>query len=131
MLGRLHVLAIHQQFLIELLAGPESHELDFNIAPRFESREPDHVLSKIGDSDRVAHVEVKDVAAPACSRGLKHELYRFRNGHEEADDLGMGDGHRSTHFNLALKDRHNAAATAEHVAKPHCCELGRATAHRQ
>ena len=91
----------------------------------------DHGAGQVGDAHRLAHVEHEHVAAARHRTGLHDELGRFRDEHEVANDVGVGDGDRPARRDLAAEQRHHRARGTEHVAEAdHREHRARAVAHR-
>ena len=65
----------------------------------------DHVVCKIKDANRIAHVQQKDFAAAGQTTGLDHQLHSLVNGHEVACHLSVGHGHRAAQGNLFPEQR--------------------------
>ena len=121
MMGGLGLLLVAEDFLVELLAFAEASELYFYA---FCPRELYHALGKVDNLDGGAHVEDEDFASLAHGAGFEDEFACLGDEHEEADDVGMGDGDGSSLTELLLKDRDNTTIASEYVAKACRDELG-------
>ncbi len=110
-----HGLVLRPQLLVELLPGPRSHELDFDVRHRLLAGEADHRVREIHDLHRLAHVEHVDLAAAADRAGLDDQLDRLGDRHEVARHLRMGHRDRATARDLLPEDRDQASRRAEHV----------------
>ena len=121
MMGGLGLLLVVKNFLIELLAFAEAGELDFYA---FCPRELYHALGKVDNADWGSHVEDEDFASLAHGAGFEDELACLWDEHEEADDVGMGDGDGTTLEQLLPEDGNDAAVAAQDIAKAGGDELG-------
>ena len=106
-----------EYLLVQLLAGAETGVLNLDVYIGLVAGESDHAAGEVGDFDGVAHVEHEDFAAVAHGAGLEHEAAGLRDGHEEADDVRVGDGDGAAFFNLLAEAGDNGAVGAEHVAE--------------
>lgn len=106
-----------EDFLVQLFAGAEAGVLNLDILAGLEAGESNHAAGKVGDFDRFAHVEHEDFAAVAHGAGLEDEAAGLRDGHEEADDVRVGDGDGAALFNLLAETGDNGAVGPEHVAE--------------
>jgi len=121
--GREGVLAVGEDFLVELLSGTEAAVFYLDVHVRLEACEVDHPSCKVVDLDRLAHVEDEDLVAGAHRRSFHHEAAGLGDGHEEAGDLGMGDRDRASLRDLLAEARDHRAVRAEDVAEPSRHEL--------
>ena len=112
------------QLFVELFAGADSGEFDFDVLVGTEPGEQNEVSGQVHDLDGLAHVEHEDLAAAGHGRSLKDELAGFRDGHEEAAPLRVDDGEGSAGGELPLEDGDDAAAGAEDVSEADGDELG-------
>ena len=117
------LLFVTEDLLVELLAVAEARVLDLN-APR--AAQLDHAAGKVRDPHGLAHVEHEYLAALAPRAGLKHELARLRDQHEEPYDVRVGHRNRAAGLDLLLEERDHGAVRAEHVAESGRDELGAA-----
>jgi hypothetical protein len=107
----------------ELLPGSQPRECRRHFS-RVEITKRDQLSSQIGDPDRLAHTQHHHLARLPNHSLLNHVARRFRNGHEEANDVQVGHGDRTTLGNLFLELRDDAATGTQHVAKSHCHDTG-------
>ena len=121
MVGGLGLLGIVEDLFVELLAIAEAGELYLDVLC---SGELDHALGEVDDADGGAHVEDEDLAALAHGTGLEDELAGFGDEHEEADDVGVGDGDGTALADLLLEDGDDRAVAAEDIAEAGGDELG-------
>jgi len=112
------------QLFVELFAGADAGEFDFDVLAGTEAGEQNEVSGQVQDLDGRTHVEDEDLAAAGHGRGLKDELAGFGDGHEVAPHLRVGDGEGSAGGELPLEDGDDAAAGAEDVAEADGDELG-------
>ena len=122
MRGRLRIFLRSKKFLVQFLAVAQTREDDLNVRA---AGELDHPLRQVHDLDRLAHVEDIDLAALAHAGGLQHQLAGLGDGHEVADDLRVGDGHRAAGLDLPAEQRNHGAVGAQDVAEARGNELGR------
>src|SRR6185437_12516012 len=120
---RLGDFVAEEHFLIQLLAGAATGELDLDVVAFAETGETDHVAREVDDAHRLAHVEQEHFPALAEGAGLQHELHGFGDGHEVATHLGVGGIDKKDGFDLTDELWHDAAAAAEDVAEPHRDEI--------
>ena len=120
--GGFGVLFRGKELFIEFLAMPEAREDDLHVGA---AGELDHALRQVHDLDGTAHVEDIDFTATAHAGGLQHQLAGLGDGHEVADDLRVGDGHRATGLDLPAEQRNHGAVGAQDVAEARGNELGR------
>ena len=121
MVGGLGLLGIVEDLFVELLAIAEAGELYLHV---LGTGELDHALGEVDDADGSAHIEDEDLAALAHGAGLEDELAGFGDEHEEADDVGMGDGDGTALADLLLEDGDDGAVAAEDIAEAGGDELG-------
>src|ERR1035437_4940855 len=126
-----------QQFLVKLLCRTQTGIGDLDIpfgmlvVAYRQPHEIDHPPRQIPDPDRLAHVEHEHIAALRHRPRLDHELRRFRDGHEVADDLGMRHGDRPTGFDLLIEQRHHRTRRRQYIAETHHAKPRLATAPMQ
>ena len=106
-----------EQLFVELLAGPQSRELDVNIFRIAQPREHDHVFGEVDDLHRIAHIEDQHISRRADSPSLDDQLDRFGNRHEEPLHIGMRDRDRPPAFDLLAECRDDAAHRVQHIAE--------------
>ena len=106
-----------EDLLIQLFAGAQAGVFYLDIHLGFEAGEANHAAGEMGNLDGFAHVEHEDFAAVAHGAGLKDEAAGLRNGHEEADDVRVGDGDGAALFNLLAEAGNHGAIRAQHVAE--------------
>ena len=107
-------LAGPEQDLVQLLPRPQAGELDADGSLRAGRDQAGH----LGDRHRLAHVEHQRLPRPPDGAGLDHQLDRLLDGHEEAGDVGVGDGDRPAALDLVLEGGEHRAAAAQDVAEP-------------
>ena len=122
--GLLKALFRHELLLIELLAGAQARVLDLDVHVRLEAGELDQVPRQGVDLDGAAHVQHEDLAALGVDPRHHHQTHCLGDSHEVADDVRVGDGHRTALFDLLLEDRDHRAVAAQYVAEAHGHELG-------
>src|SRR5262249_2979489 len=126
-----------EQLFVQLFAAPQPDIFDVDIAFRivrvahFETGEADHGAGKIVNLHRRPHAG--PTTSPAAGHGarLDHQLGRLQDGHEVANDLGVGDGDRAAGLNLIAEPLDYRARRIEHVAEAHHGEDGGAARRRQ
>lgn len=106
-----------KKFLVKFLARAESREGDLDVLSEGKARQFDHLDGEVVDADGLAHVEDEDFAALAHCAGVDDELARFGDGHEEAGDVGVGDGDGAAFGNLSPENRNDGAVGAQDVAE--------------
>lgn len=121
MMGGLGLLLVAEDFLVKLLSFAETGELYFYA---FCPRELYHALGKVDNLDGSSHVEDKDFTSFAHSAGFEDELACLGDEHEEADDVGMGDGDGASLEKLLLEDGDDTAVAAQNIAEAGGDELG-------
>ena len=112
---------VAEDFLVEFLALTETGEL---YVYAFCSGELYHAMGKVDNTNWSAHVEDIDFASLAHGASFKDEFARLGNEHEEADDVGMGDGDGTALAYLFLEDGDDRAVAAQDIAKAGGDELG-------
>ena len=112
---------VAEDFLVELLALAETSELDFYA---FRPGELYHAVGKVDNTDRGSHVEDEDFASLAHGTGFEDEFAGLGDEHEEADDVGMGDGDGTALAYLFLEDGDDGAVAAQDIAEAGGDELG-------
>ncbi|MNV42366.1 hypothetical protein D3C71_1340370 [compost metagenome] len=134
---RRHRAVTNQELFVELLAGPQSGHLEFDIAIRrmfVTDRAPRKLHQPTGEVDdphRLAHVEHEDIAPMRHRACLNHQLGGLGNGHEIARDVRMRQRDRATRLDLLSKQRHHRTARAQHVPEADHREAGVRTLLRQ
>ena len=108
---------IHEGFFIELFTGTESGEFDLDVFIWDVAGHTDHVFGKVEDLHGLSHIEDEDLAALGIGSSLKHKSYRFRNSHEETDDVRVCDRDGTTRFDLLLEKRDDRTMRTQDVAK--------------
>ena len=76
-----------------------------------------HAPGQMSDFDGFSHVEDVDFSAAAHGAGLQDEAAGFGDGHEVADDVGVGDGDGAAVGDLFAEARDDAAVAAQDVAE--------------
>src|SRR6185369_1934532 len=114
------------EFLEQLFSGPQAHKIDPDVTVWFEAGEPDEVANQVQDPHRLTHVQNKDFSAFTHAGSLQHQLHRFRDGHEVAPCVGIGNRHRAAGGNLLFEQRQGTAVAAQYVTEPHRHETGAA-----
>ena len=122
--GLPEALLLHQLFFIELFTRAQTGILDSDIHIRPEAGELDEVAGEGVDLHRRAHVEDKDLAAVGIGAGLHDKRDSLLDGHEIADDIGMGDRDGAALLDLFFKDGDDRAVGAQDIAEAHSHELG-------
>ena len=130
MFGTGYRLAYHQ-FFVEFFPRPQAGVFDGDITSIgilvFDviAHEVDHFLRQVNDTNRLVHIQYKNIAPGSHRAGLNYQLGRFLYRHEIARHFRMGHRHRAAGTNLLAKQRYHRAGRAQHVAKPHYTETGR------
>ena len=124
--GRDGVLFIAEDFLVELLARTETGVLYLDVFAYLVTCQLDHAGGEVDDFDGVAHVEDEDFIAIAQGGGFHDETTCLGDGHEETDDIGVGDGDWSAFLYLMLEAGDDGAVAAEDIAEPRGDESGAA-----
>ena len=122
--GLAEALFLHQLFFIELFTRAKTGILDFDIHIRLEAGELDKVAGQGVDLHRGAHVEDEDLAAVGIGAGLHDKRDGLLDGHEIADDIGMGDRDGAALLDLFFKDGDDRAVGAQDIAEAHGHKLG-------
>ena len=122
-LGLSEALLSHELLLVELLAAAQAGVDDRDISLRLEAGQADQVAGQVVDLHRLTHVEDEDLAAPGVGACLQDQTHRFRDGHEVADDVRVGDCHRAAGLDLLLKERDDGAVAAQYIPKADGDEL--------
>ena len=112
MYGRQCILLVLKQFLVELLSRTESHIFYLYVLAQLQPGKGNHLLCKVVYLHGLAHVEDEDVVALSHRRGLQHERAGLGDGHEVADDTGVGDGDGTALGYLLLEERDDRAVGA-------------------
>src|SRR5436309_821804 len=112
-----NVLGAEEHLLVELLAGADTAKLDLDVGADAETRQADQVSGDVDDTNRLSHVEKKNLAAAAEGACLEDELDCFRDGHEVALHLGMGHRYGPTAADLPQESRHDAATASKNISK--------------
>lgn len=113
-----------EQLFVELLTRTQTGILDLDVDIGSESGQIDHPAGQVGDLDGGAHIKNEDFIALPHHGGFEHEAAGFGNGHEIADDVGMGDGERTALLQLLAETGDDAAVAAEHITETGGDELG-------
>jgi hypothetical protein len=121
MVGRLVLLGLVVEALVEALTRPAAGDLDRYVVARAQAGQPDHLPGQAQDRRRFPHVEQEDPSPVGQGTGLQHEADGLGDGHEVPRHLLARDGDRPPVEDLAEERRHDAAAAAQHVAEPNCC----------
>ena len=124
--GRQGVLFGGEHFFVEFFAGPQAGVFDLDVFVGREAGQGDHPAGELVDLHGFAHIEDEDLVAGAHRGGLHHEAAGLGDGHKEAVDLGVRDGHRAALGDLLAEARDHGAVAAEDVAEAGGHELGRA-----
>ena len=106
-----------EHLLVQLLAGAQAGVLNLNVHIGLEAGESNHATGEVGNLDRFAHVEHENLAAVAHGARLKDESAGLGDGHEEADDVRVGDGDGAALFNLLAESGYHGAIAAQYVAE--------------
>ena len=121
MVRGLGLLGVVEDFLEELLSIAQAGVLDIDI---LGTGELDHALGEVDNAYGGTHIEHEDLAALAHGAGLEDELAGFGDEHEEADDIGMGDGDGTALANLLSEDGNHRTVATQHIAETGGNELG-------
>jgi len=106
-----------ENLFIQLFSGAQTGVFYLDIDLGFEAGEAYHAAGEVGNLDGFAHVEHEDFAAVAHGAGLQHEAAGLRDGHEEADDIRVGDGDGAAFLNLLAEAGDDGAVRPQHVAE--------------
>ncbi len=117
--GLAQTFLVHQDLLVELLAGAQSGELDLDIPVRDEAGQLDEVLGEVKDLDRVAHVEHEDIAAVAHGCRLDDKAHSLRDRHEIAHNVRVRHRDGTARQNLILEQRNDRTVRTEDIAEAH------------
>ena len=109
--------AVGEDFFKEFFAGAQAGVADGDVDVGPKAGEGDHAPGEVFDFDGFAHVEDVDFAALAHGAGLQDEAAGFGDGHEVADDVGVGDGDGAAFGDLFAEAGDDAAVAAEDVAE--------------
>ena len=107
------------QGLGQLLARPQSGDLDLDVVVRSEPAQSDHALGERVDVDLLAHLERQHLVVTGERCAEQHEPNGLVGAHEVPGHPRIGDRHRAAGGDLLLERGDHAAATPEHVAEPH------------
>ena len=113
-----------EQLFLQFFSGAQPGVDNLDVFPRNLARQPNHLLSKIGDTHRLAHIEHEYLPSATNYTCLEDQLTRLRNGHEITCDIRMRNRHGTTVGNLILKQRDDAAGRPHYVPKTHRDEFG-------
>ncbi|MCY1243735.1 hypothetical protein D9M72_567640 [compost metagenome] len=108
-----HRAVANQELFVELLTGPQSGHLEFDIAIRrmfVTDRAPRKLhqpTSEVDDPHRLTHIEHKDITALRHRARLNHQLGGLGNGHEIARDVSMRQRDWAARLDLLSKQRHH------------------------
>ena len=106
-----------EHLLVQLLAGAQTGVLNLDVLIGLEAGQANHAAGEVSNLDRLAHVEHENLAAVAHGAGLKDESAGLGDGHEEADDVRVGDGDGAALFNLLAESGYHGAIAAQNVAE--------------
>ena len=121
--GLLEALLLHEQLLVELLAGAQAGVLDGDVHVGLVAGQADQVPGHVVDLDRLAHVQHEDLTALGVVARLEHQADGFGDGHEVADDPGVRDGDGAAGLDLLLEQGDDGAVGAQDVAEADGHEL--------
>ena len=113
----------HELLFVELLAGTEAGVFDLDVDVRLKAAEFNEVPGEGVDLHGRSHIKHEDLAALCIGAGEEHEAHGLRDGHEVADDVRRGDGHRTALRDLPLKNRNDGAIGTEDIAETYRDEL--------
>ena len=122
--GRLGVLGVGEDFLVEFFARTESGVFDLDVLADLEAGQRDHPPGKVVDLDGFAHVEGEDLIALGQGHSLQDEAAGLGDGHEVTGDARVGDRDGSAFLNLFAETRDDGAVGAEDIAEARGDELG-------
>src|SRR5690348_9539054 len=101
-------LALQNNFLAQFFAGTKAGVDDWNLVVALV-RQADQVMRKIGDLDRIAHVQHEDVTVVSERGCLEDERNRLRRPNEIPRRFGMRDRDRSSRRDLFHEEGNDAA----------------------
>ena len=126
----------HELFFIELFAGAQAGVGDLNIHIGSQTGQTDQISGQGVDLHRGTHIQNEDLTAVGVGTCLKHQGSSLGDGHEVADDVGMGDSDGAAPGDLVLEPGDDRAVTAQHIAESNChkfrggrCDLANHAAH--
>ena len=122
--GLLQALFLHELFLIELFTRAQAGVLDFDVHIRLEAGELDEVAGQGVDLHRRAHIEDEDLAAVGVGAGQHDERDGLLDGHEIADDIGVGHRDGAALLDLFFEDGDDGTVGAQDIAEAHGHKLG-------
>lgn len=108
------VLVVGEHLLIEFLPRPQSRELYLDVVC---SRQLYHPPCEVYNLHGLAHLEDKYLTALAACAGFEDELAGFRNEHEVADDVRVGNRYRTTVAYLLLEEWDDGTVAAKDIAE--------------
>src|SRR6185312_13319758 len=123
MVRRYRVLLVKEHLLVQLLARPDPGELNVDVLAWLEAAESDEIGGQVDDPDRLAHVQHEDLAAKPERASLQDQLHRFRDRHEVAAHLGVGDRYGPASTYLTEERRHDAPSASQHVSEAYRDEI--------
>lgn len=119
--GGFVVFLVQEEFLVEFLAGAQTGTDNLFLAGAIEA---DHLFRKILDLYGFAHVQDEELPAPCDGNCLQNQRSCFRDRHEVADDIRVGEGYRAAGPDLLFEDRDDRTVGTQDVAEADRHELG-------
>lgn len=119
--SRLGIFLGSKEFLIKFLTIAKASEFYLHVLSTGEGY---HSFCQIDNLDGFAHVENEDFASISHSTGFEDEAAGFRDKHEIANDVGMGDFYRTAILDLLAEDGNNGAIAAKDIAETCRNEFG-------
>src|SRR5438105_14409419 len=116
-IGSQNVLGAEEHLLVQFFTGSHARELDLDVGADREAGQPDQIGGDVDNPNRLAHVEEKHLTAATEGPSLEDQLDRFRNCHEIALHLRMGDGHWTARADLPQKSWNDASSAAEDISE--------------
>src|SRR5690606_34622873 len=102
---------------MEFLARTYANEFDADIDVRPQPAHSDHTLGEVDNADDFTHLQKEGIIARRQAGSVNDQIDGFRDGHEVAGHVRIGDRHRAAAVNLAVKGWDHTAAASENVAK--------------
>ena len=112
-----------EDLFVEFLTGTEAGILNLDVFVGNEAGELNHATSHVGNLDALTHIEDEDLVTIGHDCCLHDETAGLGDGHEEASDIGMGDGEGASLGYLLAEARDDGAVGAEDVSKSCSHEL--------
>ena len=116
-LGGEGVLVVGEHFFVEFLAGTKPGVFNLYVATGGETGEFNHAFGKVGNLHAGTHVKDVDLVALTHGGCFHHQTTRLGDGHEEARDVGMGDGDRTTLGDLFAEAGNDGAVGTQDITE--------------